>query len=117
MNHGRSFRDYSENADFGQVAAVLTGPETSPILDDADRAILRLAGKIALSPERIAEADISALRAAGLSEENIVDAIACACYRVFANRLNFAMGDVDRDPDGPPELLRAIAEIKNRGAG
>jgi hypothetical protein len=41
----------------------------------------------------------------------------CACYRVFANRLNFAMGDVDRDPDGPPELLEAIAEIKNSQEG
>ena len=99
------------------MAGVLISPETSPILDDADRAILRLADKIALAPERISEADISALRAAGLSEENIVDTIACACYRVFANRLNFAMGDVDRDPDGPPELLRAIAEIKNSREG
>ncbi|MEE9257306.1 MAG: hypothetical protein V3V56_09085 [bacterium] len=65
-----------------------------------------------MRPETIVEADIEALRGAGLTEENVVDAIACAAYRVYANRLNFAMGDVDRDPDGPEEILGVIQKLK-----
>ena len=112
MNHGRSFREHSESITDAEAAGVLLDPESAPALDEADRAILRLAGKITLHPETIEEGDIESLRAAGLSEENIVDAIACACYRIYANRLNYAMGEVEREPEGPLEILRALAEIR-----
>ncbi len=65
-----------------------------------------------MRPETIEEADIEALRNADLTEENVVDAIACAAYRVYANCLNFAMGDVDRDPEGPEEILGVIQKLK-----
>ncbi len=67
-----------------------------------------------MAPEAIIESDIDALRTAGLTEENVVDAIACAAYRVYANTLNFALGDVDRDPEGPEEILEVIREIRDR---
>ncbi len=91
---------------------MLDDPARAGILGPADRAILALAHKIAVRPETIVEADIEALRGAGLTEENVVDVIACAAYRVYANRLNFAMGDVDRDPDGPEEILGVIQKLK-----
>jgi alkylhydroperoxidase family enzyme len=91
---------------------MLRHPASASILDAADRAILALAYKIAAAPEPIIEADIEALRTAGLTEENVVDVIACAAYRVYANTLNFALGDVDRDPEGPEEILEAIRWIK-----
>ena len=112
MNHGRSFRDHTGGATDADLAAALLSPESAAILDEADRVILRLALKITLRPWAIEEADIEALRRAGLSEEGVVDAIACASYRTYANRLNFAFGAVERDPEGPPELLEALSKIR-----
>lgn len=115
MNHGRSFREHSDSITVAETAAVLTNPGSAKILDEADQAILNLAGKITLRPDTIKSDDIDALRTAGLSEENIVDTIACACYRVYANRLNYAMGVVENEPEGPPEILRILTEIRTGG--
>lgn len=52
------------------------------------------------------------MRRAGLSEAGVVDVIACASYRTYANRLNYAFGTVKREPEGPPELLEALSEIR-----
>ncbi len=93
---------------------MLRDPQNASILDAADRAILALAHKIAVAPETIIETDIEAHRATSLTEENVVDVIACAAYRVYANTLNFALGDVDRDPEGPEEILKVIQELRDR---
>ena len=94
------------------MAEVLLSPENARILDGADRAICALALKITLSPHAIAEADIDTLRAVGLSEDNVVDVIACASYRTYANRLNYAFGIVEQEPDGSPELTAALSRLK-----
>lgn len=91
---------------------MLRDPAGAEILNLADRVILALAHKIAVAPETIIESDIEALREADFTEENIVDAIACAAYRVYANTLNFALGDVDRDPEGPEEIREVIRELR-----
>lgn len=58
------------------------------------------------------EIDIDALRTTGLTEDNVVDVIACASYRTYANRLNYAFGTVEREPEGPPELIAALARLR-----
>lgn len=118
MNHGTLFRDACEAGGsattFEEVAEVLTNPERAGILDEADRAMLACAEKLTHCPEALTKGEIERMRGAGLAEENIVDALACAAYRNYANRINFALGLVDRDPKGPEALLRAIQGLRTK---
>ena len=117
MNHGQLFRDACDDASIAEVAEVLDDPKGAEILDPADRAMLAYAEKITHAPHRMEEADIEGLRQVGFSEENIVDIIAAAAYRNFANSINYAYGHVEQNPEGPIELQAAIERLKKKIRG
>ena len=114
MNHGQLFRDECDNASIAEVANVLDAPKRAGILDPADRAMLAYAEKFTHTPHSMEEADIERLRRVGFSEENIVDIIAAAAYRNFANSINYAYGHVEQNPEGPKELQDAIERLKKK---
>ena len=61
-------------------------------LSERELALAVYALKITRAPGSIEEADLSRMRAAGLSEAEILDAAAVAAYFNFSNRLNSAIG-------------------------
>ncbi len=117
MNHGQLFRAACEDASIAEVAQVLDDPKRAHILDRADRAMLAYAEKITHTPHRMRESDVERLRRAGFSEENVVDIIAAAAYRNFANTINQAHGHVEQNPKGPKELQAAIRRLKKKIRG
>ncbi|MDE0332243.1 MAG: hypothetical protein OXL41_10285 [Nitrospinae bacterium] len=117
MNHGQLFRDACDNASIDQIAEVLNNPERAGILDSADRAMLAYAEKMTHTPHEMKKTDIESLRRVGFSEENIVDIIAAAAYRNFANSINYAYGHVEQNPEGPKELQTAIERLKKKIRG
>lgn len=57
-----------------------------------ERALLRYADKVTLTPSRVDEADIAALREAGFADRGIHDACAIAAYFAFVNRIANGLG-------------------------
>ena len=117
MNHGQLFRDACDDASIAEVAEVLDDPKRAGILDPADRAMLAYAEKFTHMPHQMEKADIERLRRIGFSEENIVDIIAAAAYRNFANSINYAYGHVEQNPEGPEQLQAAIQRLKKKIRG
>ncbi len=73
------------------VAAVLQDWRTAPI-DARLRAALGFLEKLTLQPDSVRPADVAPLRAAGVSDEGIEDAIqVCTLFNVY-DRLADAMG-------------------------
>ena len=108
MNHGQLFRDACDDASIAEVAEVLDELKRARILDAADRAMLAYAEKMTHTPHQMKKTD---------SEENIVDIIAAAAYRNFANSINYAYGHVEQNPKGPKELKAAIQRLKKKIRG
>jgi uncharacterized peroxidase-related enzyme len=77
---------------------VLDDYRTAPI-DEKLRAMLGYLEKVTLSPDAVGAADVAALRAHGLSDEAIADAVhVCALFNLY-DRLADAMGwQVPPDP-------------------
>ncbi len=117
MNHGQLFRDECDDASIAEVAEVLDDPKHAGILDSADRTMLAYAEKFTHTPHSMKKTDIESLRAAGFSEESIVDIIAAVSYRNFANSINYAFGHVEQNPEGPKELQDAIERLKKKIRG
>jgi alkylhydroperoxidase family enzyme len=66
-----------------KVAAVLADWHTAPI-DEKLRATLGLLEKVTLTPEKVAPEDIAPLRALGVSEEAIEDAlVVCGLFNII----------------------------------
>jgi uncharacterized peroxidase-related enzyme len=61
-------------------------------LDARERALADYALKVTRAPAEIEPADLDLLRAAGLSEDAIIEAAAVAAYFNLSNRLNSALG-------------------------
>lgn len=73
------------------VQAVLEDWRTAPI-PEKFRAMLGFLEKMTLTPQELGPADVAPLRAAGLSDEEITDAIhVCAAFNLI-NRLADALG-------------------------
>ncbi len=109
MNHGQAFRAESgEDITLADVATVVTDRENSPVLNDADKAMLAFAEKLTLDHHAMSAEDVDALRAAGFSEENLVDIIGSVAYRNMSNRLNLALGLDAVAPEGPDELMEVV---------
>jgi alkylhydroperoxidase family enzyme len=74
------------------VAAILSDHRTAPI-EPGLRATLDLLQKVTLAPAEVSAADVDAVRAAGVSDEAIEDALAvCACFNLIdriADSLSF----------------------------
>jgi len=73
-------------AHHGEALAALDGAR------DVPKALLAWAARLARQPERANEGDVEALRALGLNDRAILDAILTVAYFSFANRLVMATG-------------------------
>jgi uncharacterized peroxidase-related enzyme len=65
------------------------------------------AARLARAPESVSEADVAMLRAAGLSDRAILDAVLTVAYFSYANRLVMALGlrlEPDFEATCRPEL-------------
>ncbi len=101
MNHGQAFRAESgDEVTLADVATVVMDRDNSPVLDDADKAMLAFAEKLTF--------DHYAMSEAGFSDENVLDIIGSASYRNMSNRLNPALGLDAVEPEGPDELMEVV---------
>ncbi len=74
-----------------ELEAIVAAPETAA-LDEADRAIMRIAAKVAQDATAIEPADIAELRGHGLSDDEIFDVVATAAVRCFFSKTLDALG-------------------------
>ena len=90
------------------VAAVLADYRTAPIPETL-RAMLAFLEKLTLRPDEIGPDDVAPLRAAGLGDEEIADAIhVCALFNVInrvADSLGFELADRNGYERGARMLL------------
>ena len=87
-----------ENAD-ELVEAVKTDYRDAP-LSAVDRAILDYACKLTLTPAEMSEADIEALRQAGLDDASIHDVVQVAALFNYYDRLADGLG-IEPEPEFP----------------
>jgi len=73
------------------VAQVLAGPEKSPVSAQV-RAVLPLLAKVTQTPDQVGADDIDAVRAAGVSDAQLDDALAVAYLFNIINRMADALG-------------------------
>ena len=101
--HARDLRaelpDRDEGAD-ALVASLLTDWRAAD-LDPVDRALCLFAEKLTLRPASMREVDVEALRAHGLDDVAVHDAIQVISYFNYINRIADAL-HVDLEPDMPP---------------
>ncbi len=112
MNHSQAFRAESGDPSLADVATIVTDRDNSPVLDEADKAMLAYAEKLTFDHQGMTEDDIDALREVGFSDENILEIIASVAYRNMSNRLNIAVGAEEVMPGGPPEIMEAIQAVR-----
>jgi len=74
----------------------MTDPAAAP-LEGADRALVAYALKLTRTPRAMHAADIEALRAAGLAEEEIFEAAFVTAYFNYTNRVAEGLG-VEPEP-------------------
>jgi uncharacterized peroxidase-related enzyme len=77
--------------DESKVRAIETDYTTAP-LSERERVIADYAVKLTLNPEQVCEPDMEPLRAAGLGDEEILDACQVTSYYNFVNRLAQGLG-------------------------
>lgn len=81
----------TECRDDDLVAAIKTDYRTAAI-DAATRAMLEYVERVTLKPYELREDDVQDLRAAGFTEEDILDIVHIAGYFNHINRLADALG-------------------------
>lgn len=96
--HGEDLR--AETADAGLAEAVQRDWRTAP-LDARQRAMCEYAEKLTRAPREMTAADLEPLRAAGLSDAAILDAVEVIGYFNYANRVADALG-VQPEPEWQP---------------
>jgi hypothetical protein len=92
------------------VARIVEGPgEASPAERRAafdngglDGPLAALIDKVALRPTQIADADISAVRAAGVSEDRIFELMVCAAVGQADRQYDSALAALDEAATGKP---------------
>ena len=87
----------------------LADDPTGASLDDTDRAVLAFAGKVARQASEITQDDIDALRAAGLTDNDIADVIFAVGARCFFAAVLDAAG---AEPDH--QLAAALSTVADR---
>ncbi|TDO54238.1 putative peroxidase-related enzyme [Kribbella sp. VKM Ac-2527] len=86
LAHGKILSEQFMPAD--EVAELVTGQPTDPV----DRAVMSFARKVALSADRITQADVDHLRVLGLSDEDVLDVVLAAAVRCFFSKTLDATG-------------------------
>ena len=74
------------------VLAALRAHEPESVFDGAELAMLRYAGKLTLDPGDMVEADVIAMREAGVDDGCILETNQVCCYFNYANRLLNGLG-------------------------
>jgi uncharacterized peroxidase-related enzyme len=82
--------------DEAKVAAIESDYRDAP-LTPRERAICAYAAKLTETPEAMEQADVSALRDAGLSDAEILDVCQVAAYYNYVNRMADGLG-VELEP-------------------
>jgi uncharacterized peroxidase-related enzyme len=97
-------------ADAALAADVLTR-DGAPALDAREKALSRWAERIALDPNATTAADVDALRAAGLTDREILEATVYISLRLAFATVNDALGaqpDAELVAEAPPEVRAAV---------
>jgi len=106
--HSKFLRD--DCGDEGAMVAIATG-QGDEALDDADRAILAFAGKVARDAASISQADVDLLRDVGLTDNEIGDVVFAAAARCFFATVADAFGaepDHQLGDQFTPEVLDGL---------
>jgi uncharacterized peroxidase-related enzyme len=88
-HHLEALSRYITNADM--LAAIAKGIHV-PELPAVDRALLTYASKLTRQPRTVSEEDVQSLRAAGLTDEDILLANLIVAYFNFVNRIALGLG-------------------------
>ena len=83
------------------VEGIARGQWADVVDDPEDAALCAYAVKLTRTPSAMAEADVSELRAAGLDDVAVHDAIQVVAYFNYINRIADAV-DVELEPEYPP---------------
>jgi uncharacterized peroxidase-related enzyme len=94
------------------VAAIATD-HTQAGLSDVDVAVMNLAERVARDPESVDQPEIDRLRAAGLTDVEILDVALASAARCFFSTMLTAMGV----PPDPTTLLRLEPGLREAVAG
>ena len=92
VSHGEFLR--AATGDHALVAALQKDDWSLASLDDQDRAVLDFARKLNDVPGNVRPEDISRLRAAGFTDQNIYDVVVIVAYFNFMNRIADGIGVV-----------------------
>jgi uncharacterized peroxidase-related enzyme len=101
VHHGAAY--LQEGGDEALTEAVVSAD--LDVLPDRSRALCAYALKLTVRPWDMEAADVEALRAAGLSDRDVVDANQVVAYFNYVNRIADGLG-VELEPDWPPETRR-----------
>jgi alkylhydroperoxidase family enzyme len=74
------------------LTAAVVGEPDSPVIDSDLAAMLDFAEKLTATPWLMAEADLDALRQAGLTEEQVLVVVLITCLFNFMDRLADGLG-------------------------
>jgi len=99
-NHGANFRSLLGDEERGQEMLNAVREDHfigNPLFTDREAALLVYGAKLCRSPEAMSEADINSLRAEGITDTEILEAVqasACFAYWVrFINALGVQLGN------------------------
>ncbi len=88
-HHGEALRALTKD---DELVAALERDPASASLDERKRSLIDYALKLTLTPKRLTERDIQALRNAHLTDGAIHDAAAITAYFNFVNRIASGLG-------------------------
>lgn len=92
-------------------AALCKGTETAA-MTDREKALAKWARKVVGGPSATTKADVEELRAAGLSQKEIVEATTLVAFRIAFSMVNGALGagpDVGLKDSAPAPLVDAVS--------
>ena len=102
-------RRLADEAGDGIAAAVLRGEDD--VLEPEDRALARWARQLARDPSGTTQADVDALRAAGLDDAQILSMTVYVALRIAFSTVNDGLGarpDVQLVADAPESVRQAV---------
>jgi uncharacterized peroxidase-related enzyme len=91
-------------------AAIVKGADTAT-MTDRERALATWARKVVAHPSGTTKEDVDAMRAAGLTQKEIVEATTLVAFRVAFSMVNGALGagpDIGLKDSAPPALVESV---------